>query len=394
MKSNIIDECYRKSIELVIKNSTEYGLMASSTGSRAIKRNYTSVFARDAAISSLGMVISGNRKLIKTAEKSFISLADFQAGNGQIPNLVKPEINKSDFWYLGCLDATLWWLIGIKFFDKYAKPEKLLGKRLSKNIAGAINWLEAQEHPKLYLLVQNEASDWADIMPRSGFVLYSNCLWYWVKKLYGLNNVKDTRQSANYLFYPWQKVPEQFYKKVYRAKKLISLIKSSEKKEDYFLSFVNYSFWGEDVDIFANSLAILSGLAGAKKAGKVLKNLLKLRRKKMLPMSVLFKPIAENSKLWRKYMLSHKQNYPYQYHNGGIWPFASAFWAMALARAGKKNEAEDELKAIAMANSKNNWQFNEWLSPKTGQPMGMSGQSWNAGMFILAYEFLRGKVRI
>ena len=38
------------------------------------------------------------------------------------------------------------------------------------------------------LLQQNEASDWADIMPRSGFVLYTNALWHRVKRLFDLPN--------------------------------------------------------------------------------------------------------------------------------------------------------------------------------------------------------------
>ena len=42
------------------------------------------------------------------------------------------------------------------------------------------------EHQRFFLLQQNEATDWADIMPRSGFVLYSNALWYLVKRLYAL----------------------------------------------------------------------------------------------------------------------------------------------------------------------------------------------------------------
>ena len=42
------------------------------------------------------------------------------------------------------------------------------------SIERAIHWLLAQEHQRFFLLQQNEASDWADIMPRSGYVLYTN----------------------------------------------------------------------------------------------------------------------------------------------------------------------------------------------------------------------------
>ncbi len=390
---NIIEECYKRSVDLLIKNSTPFGLMASSVTEKAKSRNYTSIFARDASICSLGMAVSGHKKLIKTAEKSLISLAGGQARNGQIPNFVKPEKDESDFWYLGAIDATLWWLIAIKYFDKHVKPDKLLAVRLKKNIEMAINWLEAQEHQKFFLLTQNEASDMADIMPRSGFVLSTNALWHMVKRYYNLLNAKDTKQSFNYIFNPWQKIPDSFYKKVYRAKRLIRLAKAKKSKENYYLSFVNYSFSGEDADMFGNCLAIISGLANDKQAEKIRKSFIGLRGKKLLPLPVLFKPIDEKSKLWRDYMLVHKQNYPYQYWNGGVWPFAAYFWSIVLAKAGQKKEAEEELEKIAKANFKNNWQFNEWLSAKTGQPMGMAGQSWNAGAFLLAYWYLKGKVK-
>ena len=57
--------------------------------------------------------------------------------------------------------------------------------------------------PGLALVQQNEASDWADIMPRSGFVLYINALWYWVKKLYRLPGAEVMRDYANQLLYPF-----------------------------------------------------------------------------------------------------------------------------------------------------------------------------------------------
>ena len=53
-----------------------------------------------------------------------------------------------------------------------------LRRRYARRIQLAMQWLLAQEHQRFFLLQQNEASDWADIMPRSGFVLYTNALWY------------------------------------------------------------------------------------------------------------------------------------------------------------------------------------------------------------------------
>ncbi|MFN3532732.1 MAG: glycoside hydrolase 100 family protein, partial [Candidatus Brocadia sp.] len=112
------------------------------------------------------------------------------------------------------------------------------------------------------------------------------------------------------------------------------------------------------------------------------------------PVKVVLDPIQENSPFWRPYMRRHKQNLPYQYHNGGIWPFVGGFWVMLLAKLGRKGLAWKELERFASANKVNNWEFNEWLHGMTGKPRGMAGQSWNAAMFILAFHALRDNVRL
>ena len=93
-------------------------------------------------------------------------------------------------------------------------------------------------------------------------------------------------------------------------------------------------------------------------------------------------------------MLEHKQNHPEQYHNGGIWPFISCLWPMLIHKNGGQNKAWQELKKVALANKLNNWEFNEWLHGQTGKPLGMAGQSWNAGMFLLAYHYLNNQIKI
>jgi hypothetical protein len=394
INNEIIEECYKKSISLLLKNSNKFGVLASSSSKNAKLRNYLSIFGRDASICSLGMVVSKNLKLIKVAEKSLKNLAAYQANNGQISNYIKPENKTADFWYLGCIDATLWWLIAVDFFDKHSGKKLLLKNQLKKNITKAISWLEGREHQKFYLLEQNEASDWADIMPRSGYVLYSNVLWFWVKKLYKLKTLNKTKKNLNFIFNPWQKIPLSYRKENPRAEKLIEYIKKDSNSLPYLLSFVNYSFWGEDVDAYSNMLACLLDIPSKKIKSEIIGFLQKEKNYFSLPIKACFNPIKKNSKLWRPYMLIHKQNYPEQYHNGGIWPFIGCFWPMLIYKNGDKNKAWQELKKVAAANKLNNWEFNEWLHGKTGKPLGMGGQSWNAGMFLLAYHYLNNKIKI
>lgn len=394
MENNLINECRKKAVELLIKNSSKNGIIASLLNKKSRKRNYNNIFGRDASICALGMVVSKNKKLIEAAKNGLLNLEKFQAENGQIPFFIDPKNQKSDFWYLGNIDSTLWWLIAIFYFDKYSGDKIKLKNKLSKNIQSALRWLISQEHPKFFLLIQNEASDWADIMPRSGFVLYSNALWYWVKKLYGFKNTEETKKNFNYIYYPWQKIPANYFAKNHRAKRLVNYIRQ-EKKKDCLLSFINFSFWGNDIDIYGNLLACLSGAADKRRAEKIIRYFLDKKISRPHSVKSCLNPIMERSKSWRRYMESHQLNFPYQYHNGGCWPYIGGFWVMALKNIKEESKlAENELVKLAQTNKINNWQFNEWFHGKTGKPMGMAGQSWNAANFILAYHYLGGDFKL
>jgi hypothetical protein len=68
------------------------------------------------------------------------------------------------------------------------------------------------------------------------------------------------------------------------------------------------------------------------------------------------------------------------------------FWVMALAALGEKRRARQALTTLAQANAVNGMQFNEWFHGLSGEPMGMSGQSWNAATFLLAATALEQKI--
>ena len=381
MANDLLQTCYQKSLDLLRANSTPAGILASSRTKKSVGRNYASIFGRDASICALGMAASGEPDLIEAARQGLLTLARCQAFNGQIPKYVKPDSGEVDFWYTGCIDATLWWLIALSFMDQSGADERL-SRKLAPQAALAIRWLECQEHQKWYLLQQNEASDWADIMPRSGFVLYSNVLWHWVKRLYDLPKANQTRDYARLLFWPYGNVvPEER-----RARLLMHYIRQRSRQTPFYLSFVNFSSWGEEIDIFGNLLAALTGMAAISTAGKLVLAMQALQAHRPYPLRVTGSPILQDAPLWRLYMQRHRQNIPWQYHNGGIWPFVGGFWVMLLARLGRRQEALVELEYLARANQVNNWEFNEWFHGQSGEAMGMPGQSWNAALFILAYR--------
>lgn len=383
----ILDEAPARAMALLHRNLTPFGILAASPGAQAKQRHYTSIFGRDAGICALAMALSGDPQLAQGAWRSLETLATHQAANGQIPKYVDPETADSDFWYVGCIDATLWWLIALHFVSKHA-PEPLRLAALQDAAGRALTWLRCQEHPRLQLLTQNEASDWADIMPRSGFVLYSNSLWYYVKRLYGIPDPEVSRHHFNHLFHPFSRdLPE------YRRLRLLThYIRRTSRNRDLYLSFVNFSFFGEESDVFGNLLAVLFGLANDVQSGRILRTLRHARIDHPHPVRVSLKPISRKDPLWRSYMGRHRQNYEHQYHNAGAWPFVGGFWVMALAARDQQQEARAAYQRLVEANARNDWSFQEWFNGRTGEPGGMKGQSWNAAMLLLARHALESAV--
>jgi len=367
---------------LLQRNLTPEGIRAASR----TDRNYHCIFGRDASICALAMALSGDPLLREGAAQGLRTLAQHQADNGQIPKYVDVSSAQGDFWYLGCIDATLWWLIAVDVLTQHAGLP--LRTELAEPVQRAINWLHCQEHPRLHLLQQNEASDWADIMPRSGFVLYSNALWYRVKTRYELRDARETRHHFNHLFHPYARdLPE--YR---RLRLLMHYARHGSRQRDLYLSFVNFSFFGEEGDVLGNLLAILFGLATNVHANRIVRTLHTAAADRPYPMRAVLEPIGRDDPLWRPYMDRHRQNLEYHYHNGGAWPFIGGFWVMALSALGKTRAAHQALAQLVQANAVNQWQFNEWFHGQTGKPMGMPGQSWNAAMLLLAERSLAGRI--
>lgn len=376
----------QKAIDLLRQNLTPQGILAASQTREAEARRYTRIFGRDAAICVMAMAGSGDALLEQGAVASLEALAAKQAGNGQIAKYVDPQGVGADFWYVGCIDATLWWLIAV---DHVRSLGAVAPQRWQPQIDKALNWLHAQEHPHFRLLQQNEASDWADIMPRSGFVLYTNALWFEVKQRFGLDHAPQTRQHFNDLFDPFSGQLPSYP----RARLLRHYARRGRSSDGLLLSFVNLSVCGMEGDVFGNVLAVLSGVTGDQAGRRILETIGAAGASEPYPVRVVLRPLGKDDKLWRAYMGRHQQNLPHQYHNGGIWPFVGGYWVVALARMGMADLARQELDRLIAMNDQDEWRFTEWFHGRSLARGGMPGQSWNAAGLLLALEAVGGLER-
>ncbi|SFM58002.1 amylo-alpha-1,6-glucosidase [Variovorax sp. OV329] len=380
----LASRCTEASLALLERNLSPHGILAASRTEAAVARRYTRIFGRDAAICVMAMCGSGVPALEEGAVASLDALAAQQAGNGQIPKYVDPEGRDADFWYLGCIDATLWWLIAV---DHVRRHGKVGATHWEPQVRLALQWLLAQEHQHFRLLQQNEASDWADIMPRSGYVLYTNALWFEVKRRFALTHAEETRHHFNHLFNPFQRDLPEYH----RARLLRHYARRGRRDPGLYLSFVNLSFVGDEGDVFGNVLAVLCGLADEATSHRIAHTIGSSQADEPWPVRVTLHPMPPSHDLWRAYMGRHQQNLVHQYHNGGLWPFVGGFWVMALAQLGLREQAEAALERLAQANAQGDWRFTEWFHGKTLAPMGMAGQSWNAATFLLAQRALQGQ---
>ena len=321
--SALIETCTQASLALLQRNLTPHGILAASRTEAAEARRYTRIFGRDAAICVMAMCGSGVPALEQGAVASLDALAAQQATNGQIPKYVDPQGQDADFWYLGCIDATLWWLIAV---DHVRRHGDVGATHWADGVQRAIGWLLAQEHQHFRLLQQNEASDWADIMPRSGYVLYTNALWYEVKRRFALDHADATQHHFNHLFNPFQRDLPEYH----RARLLRHYARRGRRDPGLYLSFVNLAVVGDEGDVFGNVLAIQSGLADAGMGARIAQTITAADADAPYPVRVVLHPLTRQHDLWRRYMERHQQNLVHQYHNGGIWPFVGGFWVMAL----------------------------------------------------------------
>jgi hypothetical protein len=78
---------------------------------------------------------------------------------------------------------------------------------------------------------------------------------------------------------------------------------------------------------------------------------------------------------------------PATYHNGAVWPWLSFMDCWARIRAGRKTEAIELIKKVAVADLvvSGDWSPNEHINSLTGENLGFILQGWNAGLFGLVY---------
>ena len=402
MCAEIVEDCFYRAVNLLKRNSTKYGFVASSM-------YYRGIWARDSCIAILGACLTEEEELLETSRKTLETLRKFQTRLGQIPNNFIISEMKASWGRGGCTDASLWYVIASWRYFKTTEDKNFLKEHMP-SILRAVNWLFHQDQNNTGLIDSVEGADWMDsTILRSGKLLYNNVLW--CKTLQCVNELLEEigddraydheriRELINALFWPVDGGEEEIG---LTSRSWVLAYRDAIKPDrNFYLSHVSCEDFVDICDTLANCLAVLFDIADAAKKEKILNYFEERKLSTPYPIRVLDPPITEPGRIWRKklekYRRLYHQSNPYCYHNAGIWPYVGGFYVSALVKAGRRRKALEELVKLAEANKvgkEMEWEFNEWLHGQMGEPRGQILQTWNAGMYICAYKSVRENVEV
>jgi hypothetical protein len=334
---------------------------------------YPEPYTRDLMICSLGVLVSGEEKLIKTLKRVLEKLAENQSLHGHIPSLVHDKEDR------GASDATPLFLMALGLYRKATGDEPFLREAAEKSLI----WMQYQSPSDRVIVAQLPTSDWRDEQWVLGYGLYVNTLVYTYLRLFGLHEQAEQVREEMGRF---AITGERQHRHVHEGLVL--------KYKPYYALWSYKVHKSERFDLLGNSLAILAGIAPKTRAKEIIiwletecKN---LRANENLAVDLppnFFPYIRPDEPDWRPRYA--KYNQPGEYHNGGVWPFICGFYIAALVAAGRYRLAEKKLIALTNLIRKSrvaqvDFGFNEWHRAQDGAACGEDWQSWSAAMYLYA----------
>jgi hypothetical protein len=334
---------------------------------------YPEPYTRDLMICSLGVLVSGNSKLIKCLRRVLETAGQNQSRHGHIPSLVHDPEDR------GASDCTPLFLMAVGIFRKATGESDFLEQPVRK----AMRWMKYQSPSDRVLVAQLPTSDWRDEQWVLGYALYVNTVVYTYLRLFE----KHERASVlREMMGHFTVKGERQHRHVHEGLVL--------RYKPYFAAWSYKVYGSERFDLLGNSLAILSGIATRTRAKELVSwieaECRELRRNGDLAVDLppnFFPYVRSDDPDWMPRY--RRYNQPGEYHNGGVWPFISGFYIAALVAAGRYRLAEKKLIALThlvrparLADVE--FGFNEWCRAQDGTPHGEDWQSWSAAMYLYA----------
>jgi len=334
---------------------------------------YPEPYTRDLMIASLGILASGNERLMRALKRVLETLAHAQSPRGHIPSLVHDAEDR------GASDTTPLFLFGLALFRNATGDHQFLEEAARK----ALVWMEYQSPSDRVMVAQQPTTDWRDEQWVLGYGLFVNAVVYAYLRLLGLNQRAGMLRDSMGRF-----VIRGGHQRRHVHEGL------AVRHKPYYAMWSYKHYDNERFDLLGNSVAILSGLSSPSRSKAIVSwveaECAALKASGQLSVDLppcLFPYTQPGDPDWRPRY--GEFNRPGEYHNGGIWPFVCGFYIAAATAAGHQRIAEKRLAALTClvrsAREKPvRFGFNEWFRAQDGRPQGQDWQTWSAAMYLYA----------
>ncbi len=379
---------------------------------------YPQVWARDSVITLLGALGADDTEINRSLAASVRLLTRHQTPLGLVPNNVHIRTRRPNFQAYA--DGGLWLVIGVAAYYR-ATGDLAFLKRYYPAAKKVLGWYEYQDVDQTGLVTMTEGSDWQDLFATRGKGLTVNVLYYLALQKaasmartlgeeeragrYRKRSAALKRRINRHFWYGGDPaallvhLEPSMSTEIFSREGLDSLGREHAvpkkrilRHESYYLPYLTFRGFGEWFDSLGNLLAILSGVAGRERSGKILDLIARRKIDRPGPVKAIDPAIRPSDPDWRYFYVFDDLNLPHRYHNGGIWPFIGGFYVGALVKMKRFREAGAALEKLARLNRKGRkgeWEFNEWLEGESGEPLGMAKQAWSAGMYLWADRAIR-----
>jgi len=402
------EEGYRRALDLLHTCSCEHGFLASPSSTA----NYRRIWARDGIILGLAGLLSADTALLETFRHTLQTLADNQGPHGEIPSNVDPGSGRVSYGETtGRVDSELWFVIGCGEFWRATGDEAFLDAMLP--VLNRVNFLlGAWEFNNRGLIYVPETGDWADEYLHHGYILYDQLLYLQVQRtlceirhhVYGSRDYAFTEKASrlkhlihdNYWFNSTPGLPDDAYHEVLYEKGREA---APNRRGEYWMPFFSPTGYGYRFDALANVLVSLFGVASAEQCRRVDAYLDTILVDE-LPLLPAFHPVIvpRDKEDWSHLQMTFSysfKNRPYEFQNGGLWPFITGFYVAELAARGETGRAGRFLDAIHRANALpmqgDPWAFPEYVHGQALTAGGTRHQGWSAAGAVIAHHALQGK---
>ncbi len=408
LESEAIQRGHTLALEQLRACCTEYGYLASTTE----LNNYRRIWARDGCICSLAALMTRESDLVAGVRATLETLLAYQGPHGEIPSNVEPLSGRVSYGgTTGRVDANLWFIITCGEYWRVTGDDAFL-ETVLEAIERVRFLLGAWEFNSRGLIYVPIGGDWADEYIQNGYVLYDQALYYQALRTV-LAIHRHTHQSTNhqlrervsrlrhliarnFWFDHDDDAPEDVYHEIIYQKGRKAAPRTAHC---YWMPFFSPAGYGYRFDALANAMVSLVGVS-TKRQRMIVDAFIdeNVVHQDIMLLPAFHPSITPVDTDWEDLQMTFSytfKNKPHEYHNGGLWPMVTGFYAADLAQRRQTDRAIRYLEGLHRANAlvfeDVEHCFPEFLHGTSFEPGGTMKMGWSAAAAVMVYEALRGR---